>query len=112
MHAVMADGYAKVSSAKTRIDNRELAKTLADLVDDDQNNSMNDVQSVEMDANKKESIQRKAIATSNSSDNTCIFGNLHETDNDDKTKDLIITEKGKLKWRVILLHFNNSSMKA
>ena len=92
----MADGHAKVSSAKTRIDNRELAKTLADLVDDDRNNSMSDVESVEMDTNKKENTQRKAMATSNSSDNTCIFGNLRETDKDDKMKDLIITEKGKL----------------
>jgi predicted nucleic acid-binding Zn-ribbon protein len=37
------------------------------------------------------------MATSNSSDNTSILGNLQETD--DKMKDLIITEKGKLKWR-------------
>ena len=60
----MTDGRAKVSSAKMRIDNRNLAMTLADLVADDHNNSMSDVQSVE-----------------------------------DKIKDLIITEKGKLKWR-------------
>ena len=31
----MADGHANISSANMRIDNRELAKTLADLVDDD-----------------------------------------------------------------------------
>ena len=75
----MADGHAK-----TRVDNRELGKTEAYLEDDDRNNSMNDVECVEMDANK-ENIQRKAMATSNSSDNTCTFCNLQETD---KTKDL------------------------
>ena len=98
-HALMADGHAKISSAKTKINNRELAKTLADLVDDNRNNSMSDVESVEMDTNKKENTQRKAMATSNSSDNASILGNLQETDKDDKMKDLIITEKGKLKWR-------------
>ncbi len=74
INALMADGHAKISSAKTKINNRELAKTLADLVDDDRNNSMSDVESVEMDANKKENTQRKAMATSNSSDNTSTLG--------------------------------------
>jgi hypothetical protein len=60
----MQDGHAKISSVKTKINNRELAKILADLVDDDRNNSMSDIESVEMDANKKENTQRKAMATS------------------------------------------------
>ena len=39
------------------------------------------------------------MATDNSSDNTSTIDNLQGVDKDDKTQDLIITKKGKLKWR-------------
>ena len=54
---VMADGHEKGSSAKMKIDNRNLAKTLADLEADDRNNGMNDVQSVEMEMSDKKSFR-------------------------------------------------------
>ena len=97
---VMADGHAKISSAKMKIDNRNLAKTLADLEADDHNISMNDVQSVEMEMSNKKSFRTQVMATSNNSDilDTCMLVSS-QGDNDDKIKDLIITEKGKLKWR-------------
>ena len=96
----MADGHAKVSSAKMKIDNRDLAKTKADLVADDHNNSMNDVQSVEMEISNNKSFRTQVMATSNNSDilDSSMFVSS-QGDNDDKIKDLIITEKGKLKWR-------------
>ena len=54
---IMADGHAKVSSAKMKIDNRNLAKTLADLEANDRNNGMNDVKSVEMEMSDKKSFR-------------------------------------------------------
>ena len=98
---VIADGYAKVSSAKMKIGNRNLAKTLADLVADDHNNSMNDVQSVEMEMSNNKSFRTQVMATSSSSDilDSNMFVSSQGRDNDDKIKELIITEKGKLKWR-------------
>ena len=97
----MVDGHVKVSSTKTKIDNRNLPKTLADMVADDHNNSKNDVQSIEMETNNKKSFQRQAMATSNSSDilDSSMLVSSQEANNDGKIKDLIITEKGKLKWR-------------
>ena len=81
-----------------KIDNRNLAKTLADLVADDHNNSMNDVQSVEIEMSNKKSFRTQVMATSNSSVilDFSMFVSLLG-DNDNKIKDLIITEKGKLK---------------
>ena len=96
----MTDSCAKVSSAKMIIDNRNLAMTLADLVADDHNNSMNDVQSVEMEMSNNKSFRTQVMATGHSSDilDSSMFVSS-QGDNDDKIKDLIITEKGKLKWR-------------
>ena len=63
---VMADGHAKVSSTKMKIDNQNLAKTLADLVANDHNNSMNDVQSVEMEMSNNKTFRMQVMPTSSS----------------------------------------------